>query len=59
MSEAILSLHQLAEYLNVHPSTLYRMLKKGGGPPSFKVGSDHRFRREAVEAWMKKQERGD
>lgn len=58
MSQAVLSLHELAEYLDVHPSTLYRMLKQGKGPASFKVGSDHRFRREAVDAWILEMEGG-
>jgi excisionase family DNA binding protein len=32
----------LSEYLKVHPSTIYRQLKRGR-LPAFKIGSDWRF----------------
>jgi excisionase family DNA binding protein len=46
----VLTLAELADYLRVHPSTIYRLLK-GGGLPSFKVGSDWRFNREQIDQW--------
>jgi excisionase family DNA binding protein len=48
---SVLTLEEVAEYLRVHPSTLYRMLKKGA-IPAFKIGSDWRFTREAIEQWQ-------
>jgi excisionase family DNA binding protein len=50
----VLTLGELAEYLRVHPSTLYRLLKKGQ-LPSFKIGSDWRFNVEAIDEWCMKQ----
>lgn len=41
---------ELAEYLKVHPSTIYRLLKQGR-IPVFKVGSDWRFNRESIDKW--------
>ncbi len=46
----VLTLEELASYLRVHPSTVYRMLKKGQ-IPAFKVGSDWRFNLEAIDHW--------
>lgn len=43
---------ELAEYLRVHLSTIYRLLKRCDFP-RFKVGSDFRFQRAAVDAWTK------
>ena len=40
----------LAEYLRVHPSTVYRLVKQGL-LPAFKVGSDWRFNREDIQRW--------
>jgi excisionase family DNA binding protein len=51
----VMTLHEVAAYLRVHTSTVYRLLKKDK-LPAFKFGSDWRFNREAIEAWMKKQQ---
>ena len=34
----ILTIEDAPNYLNVHPITLYRMLKRGDLPAAFKVG---------------------
>jgi excisionase family DNA binding protein len=47
---SILTIENVAEYLRVHPSTIYRMLKKKQ-LPAFKVGRDWRFKREAIDRW--------
>jgi len=52
----ILTVGNVAEYLHVHPSTIYRLLKKGQ-LPAFKVGSDWRFNREAIDRWRADAER--
>jgi excisionase family DNA binding protein len=50
-SEAkVLTVSELAEYLRVHHSTVYRLLKKQQ-LPGFKIGSDWRFNVEALEQW--------
>jgi excisionase family DNA binding protein len=37
-ASSILTMQDIAEYLRVHPSTIYRLLKKNQLPP-FKVGT--------------------
>ncbi len=46
----VLTVKELSSYLRVHPSTIYRLLKKGQ-LPGFKVGSDWRFNIEAIDRW--------
>lgn len=46
----IMTVRELAEYLRVHPSTIYRLLRHGT-LPAFRVGSDWRFSREAIDRW--------
>lgn len=48
----VLTVKELADYLSVHPSTIYRMLAKKE-LPSFKIGSDWRFHREAIDNWIR------
>jgi len=43
-----LQTHELAEYLRVHPSTMYRPLRHGT-LLTLRVGSDWRFSREATD----------
>jgi len=47
---SLLTLENVAEYLHVHPSTIYRLLKKKQ-LPAFKVGRDWRFNRESIDRW--------
>ena len=46
----VLTLEEVASYLRVHPSTIYRLLKKKR-LPAFKVGSDWRFNVESIDRW--------
>jgi excisionase family DNA binding protein len=52
----VLTLEEVAEYLRVHPSTVYRLLKKRQ-IPAFKVGSDWRFNLESIDNWRADAER--
>jgi len=52
----ILTAAEVAEYLKVHPSTIYRLLK-AHKIPSFKIGSDWRFKREQIDEWRIAQEK--
>ena len=45
----VLTVQDLAHYLKVHPSTIYRLLKTGQ-LPAFKVGSDWRFGVEEIDS---------
>jgi excisionase family DNA binding protein len=49
-SAKVLTVNELADYLRVHRSTIYRLLKKGQ-LPGFKIGSDWRFNIEAIDRW--------
>jgi excisionase family DNA binding protein len=51
--DQILTVPMLAEYLLSHPSTIYRLLKNKR-IPGFRVGSDWRFRRSAIDQWLNK-----
>jgi excisionase family DNA binding protein len=56
--ERLLRLEQVADLLGVKRSTLYAWLHRGQGPPVVKLPSGAcRFRRQAVEAWIKTYER--
>jgi excisionase family DNA binding protein len=46
----VLTLEEVASYLRVHPSTIYRLLKKRR-LPAFRVGSDWRFNVESIDRW--------
>jgi excisionase family DNA binding protein len=52
----ILTLENVAQYLRVHPSTIYRLLKKRQ-LPAFKVGRDWRFNLESIDRWRTDAER--
>jgi excisionase family DNA binding protein len=47
----VLTLDEVARYLRVHQSTVYRLLKKKE-LPAFKVGSDWRFNVESIDHWL-------
>lgn len=51
----VMTVKQLADYLKVHTSTVYRQLKCGR-LPAFKVGSDWRFNVESIDRWRLEQD---
>ncbi len=51
----IVTMSELAEYLKVHPSTIYRLLKYSD-IPAFKLGSDWRFNLDSINEWLLKLE---
>jgi excisionase family DNA binding protein len=53
----VMTLDEVAQYLHVHPSTIYRLLKEKR-IPAFKLGSDWRFNQESIERWMRELETG-
>ena len=53
MPEPLLTLEQVAEYLNVDKFTVYRLLADNE-LPAFKVGNQWRFKRKMIENWLKK-----
>jgi excisionase family DNA binding protein len=53
MPEQLLTLEQVAEYLNVDKFTVYRLLADKE-LPAFKVGNQWRFKRKMIENWLLK-----
>ena len=51
-----MTVRELADYLRVHPTTIYRQLKRRQ-LPAFKVGSDWRFTVESIDRWRLGQHR--
>ncbi len=47
----VMTVDELAAYLKVHPSTIYRLIRKKG-LPGFKIGSDWRFTTASIEKWI-------
>jgi excisionase family DNA binding protein len=47
----ILNVSELSEYLRIHKTTIYRMLREGR-LPGFRIGSDWRFSVEAIDQWL-------
>jgi len=53
--EEILDADEVAKLLKVHPRTVKRLASEGI-LPGFKVGSQWRFRREAINEYIRRQE---
>jgi excisionase family DNA binding protein len=54
-TESLMTVEQVAEYLNVPIKTVYRWRLTGTGPRGARVGRYVRFRRTDVEAWVDRQ----
>jgi excisionase family DNA binding protein len=48
-----LTLEQIAEYLQMSTSSIYKMAQKGK-IPAYKVGRQWRFRKEEIDKWIEK-----
>ena len=42
---------EVAQFLQLHPSTVYKLVRKGQ-IPAFKIGTDYRFYSDEIEKWM-------
>ena len=51
----VMTLDEVAQFLKIHPSTVYRLLKQDS-IPAFKLGSDWRFTQTAIASWIKQRE---
>jgi len=49
-----MTVRELADYLRIHPSTIYRLLKQKR-IPAFKFGREWRFNRETIDRWRLEQ----
>jgi excisionase family DNA binding protein len=50
----VLTLKELSEMFHIPPDSLYKQVKKGE-IPSFKIGSQWRFRMDLLESWIAEQ----
>jgi excisionase family DNA binding protein len=51
----VMTVEEVADYLQVHTSTIYRLLKRHE-IPAFKLGSDWRFKQESIDRWISQRE---
>jgi excisionase family DNA binding protein len=51
MPEQLLTLEQVADYLNVDKFTVYRLIA-ARDLPAFKVGNQWRFKKKLIENWL-------
>lgn len=49
--KTVLTIGEVAEMLRVHPTTIYRLVKRGE-LPGFKVGGNWRINSTALESWL-------
>jgi len=57
LAKRMLTAQELAVYLRVNRSTVYRLLKKGE-LPGFRIGSEWRFRIDEVNRWFRERNSG-
>ena len=56
MASDLMTIAEVAEYLQVNRNTLYKLVHQHQ-IPGFKVGADYRFYRDAIERWITDRER--
>jgi excisionase family DNA binding protein len=54
MTNHVLTVKDVADFLKVHERTVYRMAA-AGKIPAFKVGTSWRFKKEEIDAWIAQQ----
>lgn len=47
-----MTVREVSEYLRVHPTTVYRLVKSGM-LPGFKVGDRWRFQQAEIDSWLR------
>lgn len=50
-----MTVKEIAEYLGVHPMTIYKYVQDGK-IPAFKIGASWRIRRDSIKRWMDENE---
>lgn len=53
--DVIMTIEELAAYLKIPKSTLYKLVREGA-IPSQKIGRHWRFRKMAIDRWLKDRE---
>ncbi len=55
MNDKMLTINDVAEYLDIPKATLHAWSSRGIGPKRYKVGRHLRYRRVDVDAWVDQQ----
>ena len=53
----VMTLREVADFLHVHYTTVYRLVHRGQLPGAFRIGADWRFMRRELERWMREPRR--
>ena len=56
--KTVLNIKDVAKYLDVHTTTIYKYAK-AGKIPAFKIGSDWRFHKKFIDQWIEDQMTGN
>lgn len=51
VAKKVMTLRDVADYLGVHSSTVYKYAREGR-IPAFKIGSDWRFSKKHIDKWI-------
>jgi excisionase family DNA binding protein len=54
----IMTIDEVAKYLRLHKSTIYRMVRDSQIPAS-KIGNQWRFRKDIIDSWLSNKEISD
>ena len=54
-AKQVMTVKEIAEYLGVHPMTIYKYVQDGK-IPAFKIGASWRIRRDSIKKWMDESE---
>jgi excisionase family DNA binding protein len=54
IAPGVMTVKDLSDYLRVHPTTIYRLLRKGQ-IPGFRINGDWRFHIKAIDEWRQQQ----
>lgn len=58
-TQQLMTIKELAEFLNISEKTIRNLRSKGEGPRAVKIGGSVRWRRETVEQYIRQQEELD
>jgi excisionase family DNA binding protein len=57
IDQEVLTVKEICDLLQVHQTTVYKLVRQGR-IPSFRIGTDWRFRKDLIERWMAEQTMG-
>ena len=58
MANIVMTVDEVADYLKMKTVTIYKHAQTGK-LPAFKVGSKWRFKKDTIDKWIEKQEKGN